>query len=919
MTERRIFLGWDRAVLPAAADWLITKHGYDLSRLVVAVPAARAGRRLEEILADAAADAGEVLSPPMLVTVGQLPELLYTTKAEPPDALTTTLTRAASLRSAERELLQRVIPNPPDDNDAPGWYRLAEQLGQISEELAAARLNSDKVVQIAADHGIDLGLSETRWQALAELDAAYRRALDAPDRQMARQRAIVERRCRSERPVVLIGLVDLSAQLAGMLEQLDDLTPLVPAPAAHAAGFDWLGGLVVDYWQEQSVELADLRLVDQPRDQAIELVRVLGELPPDTAADDVTVGLGDEDAAGSLVRAIELAGTPARPAAGRAVTQSAPAVLLETLGRYATGRRFADLAALVRHPDLVGVLGKKPWPNTLDQYAANYLQADTRGPWRGDEKTRRALNELTERLSKLQPEAPDTLRPLPEWSGLISQMLAAAYGQRELDRFADHDTVEALTQIGRVLGGQSHLSADLSITPPLTFSQAVTITLTRLAGQLIPEPGGTPAVELLGFLELPWDDAEHVVLTDVNEGNVPDSRNADAFLPDGLRRPLGLPDNARRYARDVLLLNIVLRTRPADAVSVLACRRSAEGDPKTPSRLLLACDEQKLVERVTDFYPEDEAQKVIPLPRLLTPGGTNRFLIPKPLIDGPPLDELSVTKFRDYLACPYRFYLKHIHGLRTIDDRAVELNGAAFGNLAHEVLAAFGRSSVAAATEAPPIRDWLTHELDRQAAKRYGQSPAAAVRVQIEQLRQRLTLFAHTQAREAASGWRIDPELIEQDFAVSIDVDGQPFRIKGKIDRIDRHPELGVRLIDYKTRDKSAARADDLKPDRVHRQRGEWVDLQLPLYRLLAADRGMPNAETGYFNLGGSPATTAMHPAGWSDEDYASAADARDHVIRQLRAQRFWPPKEPPPFDDGFARLAADHHPDRSELIGAST
>ena len=484
----------------------------------------------------------------------------------------------------------------------------------------------------------------------------------------------------------------------------------------------------------------------------------------------------------------------------------------------------------------------------------------------------------------------------------------------------DHALVESLAQVGQRLSEQAALDPAEPATPSLSFGQAVSITLARLSGQNLPEPAGKPAVELLGFLELAWDDAAHAVLCDVNEGNVPDSRNADAFLPDGLRRTLGLSDNARRYARDVLLLNIILNTRPRGDAVVLACRRSAEGDPLTPSRLLLACDPDTLVARIQDFYPEDETAGDGPSPLLLAAGGENRFLIPRPHQDHPPLTELGVTRFRDYLACPYRFYLKHVADLQPTDDRADELGAAAFGNLAHEVLANFGGSDVAASTDAQAIAAWLERELDRQVQKLYGSRPAAALRVQAENLRQRLNMFARAQAQEVQAGWRIDRGYIERKVAARIEVDGKPFTINGKIDRLDRHPERGVRLIDYKTRDKGADLVRELRPESVHRKKdGTWIDLQLPLYRVLAQQWGVDDAATGYFNLGRNPQTTRVDLADWSEADFASAMACRDGVIRDLRAGRFWPPLAPPAFDDGLSRLAADHDLNRAQLIEAST
>lgn len=922
MPINRHFLGWDAPVLPVAAAWLRQRFGLDMQKVVVAVPAARAGRRLLELLAEAATQAAEALAPPRIVTAGQLPELLFVSEDEPAEALPATLARAAALRDADRDVLQRVVPHPPEDGDAVGWFRLAEQLGDLSDQLAAARLTPAKVVELAAIQGFDLALSEPRWEALARLDDAYRQALGRDDRQSARQRAIETKNCRCEHPVVLLGLVDLTAQLAGLLNQLDDITALIPAPESHAAGFDPLGGLVVEYWQDQPVKIADLKFVDQPRDQAIELVRVLGGLPDGTAADDVTVGLGDEDAAGTLGRAIELAGTPARAAAGRALLKASPVVLLDTLGRYADRQQFADLAALVRHPDLHDLLGDEPWASRLDIYASMFLQTDTHGEWRGEDETRQQLDALRQRIGQLLPEnlGPTARQPLPAWSEPIADVLRRTYGHHMMDRHRDHDAIEALQQIANALREQAALDPASSASPRVTFAQAVSLTVGRLSGGRVPPRGGEPAVELLGFLELPWDDASHVVLTDMNEGFVPDARNADAFLPDGLRRVLGLPDNARRYARDVLLMNIVLRSRAGGggggggSVAVRACRTSAEGDPRVPSRLLLACDEEARIARVNDFYAEHTGPPAT-APLLLTPGKASRFLIPRPLMDAPVLDKLSATQFRDYIACPYRFYLKHVARLDTLDDRATEMDALAFGSLAHGILEEFGKSELADAADASAIEAFLNERLDAWAGGRFGRRPRPAVRVQVEQLRERLARFADVQAREARQGWRIRGDLIEKRREARIEVDGEPFTITGTIDRIDEHPQHGFRVLDYKTSDTASP------PEKTHQKQGRWIDLQLPLYRALVAPLGIEVGPSGmgYVNLSKSAEGRAVGVvmAKWGEGDLAEAMAERDRVIRGVRDRIFWPPSvDPPRYEDAFTRLASDRALNRPELIG---
>ncbi|HLU47279.1 MAG TPA: hypothetical protein VK116_04315, partial [Planctomycetota bacterium] len=81
----RVFLGWDRPGLEAAVEHIVERFGsprdatrkLDLSTVIVAVPGARAGRRLLELLVERAEQEGRDLIAPEIRTIGELPERLY--------------------------------------------------------------------------------------------------------------------------------------------------------------------------------------------------------------------------------------------------------------------------------------------------------------------------------------------------------------------------------------------------------------------------------------------------------------------------------------------------------------------------------------------------------------------------------------------------------------------------------------------------------------------------------------------------------------------------------------------------------------------------------------------------------------------------------------------------------------------------
>ena len=463
-----------------------------------------------------------------------------------------------------------------------------------------------------------------------------------------------------------------------------------------------------------------------------------------------------------------------------------------------------------------------------------------------------------------------------------------------------------------MLASLRDLDGEDALVPRCSLPEAAAIVAQQLTHAGVPDPGGRSAIELLGYLELALDDASHLIVCGFNEGAIPQSRSADALLPDGLRHALGLADNARRYARDAMLLHVMLNSRPL--VTLIAGRLTAEGDPLAPSRLLLACDPEQMPHRVDLFYAPDDAAPVARAP-LFIAGTENHFLIPPPRPPDKPLTGLRVTAFRDYIACPYRFYLRHVANLEPIDDRAVEMDALKFGNLLHTVLERFGRHDAAASDDVDAVAAYLHDTLARTARQWFGASPRAAVVIQLEQMRQRLTAFAHWQTTQVRDGWRVMTEQIERRHEAVIDIgDGDPFTITGMIDRIDMHDAHGYRVLDYKSGDRGHT------PEQAHRRgRGEmkqWVDLQLPLYRTLARAAGIAGPiELGYINVSRDLSKSCLAAATWSDAELDDALATACRIARDIRAGIFWPPAAPPKYADAYAAICMDTVPDRATVI----
>lgn len=927
MAIERFFLGWDRPCLHEAARWLLERYGgeraWDMSGVVVVTPGARAGRRLMEILVERAGS--RVLTPPRMVTPGSLPELLYEPHRRVADDLRAILARVHALRGDVSEHVQLLMSTPPERDDIAGWWRLADELRALDDALAGDLLTPRDVPQKLGLERQDRFVEEDRWRVIAELHEEYQATLDAEDwidRHAARAVAIERGACVAPGDIVLLATVELNQVTRRMLSSLSGaVMVLVHAPAEEGEAFDELGCVVADRWVDRLIELdmSRVHVADRPRDQASRVLRLLESFGPRYSVDQVTVGMGDETLAGTLRRSLGLAGVPARSAVGMNLLEASPVLFLRAMGEFVRSGRFDDFTTLLRHPDvevyLRRTLGETDgrvaldWLTLFDRYLTDHLQQRPVKAWLGERGE--LLKRAWEAVVLLAATKGEEKRSLPAWSEAIAGMLGRLYAGRALDRrdAGDAPVYHALDAIAGALREQATLNPQSQTTPRTDLATAIAITLSRIAGGVVPDASSGPAVEMLGWLELLLDDVPSLIVTGVNEGQVPESMHAHAFLPDSSRRALGMLDNRGRYAREVMTLTAILHSKPE--VHLITGRRTAQGDPLTPSRLLLACDERLLPERVLRLCGERSAA---PSVRLLREGGRSRFIVPPPVPLVSAIQSLSVTGFRAYLACPYRFYLAHVLKLNVLDDRAVELTPQRFGDLAHETLEAFAGSDLAGSGDADLIADFLITALGEITAGKYGHGAPTAVTIQKKILEERLRQFARWQAQQTREGWAI--RVTERKMEAQLDVDGEPFTISGRIDRVDVHADGRVRISDYKTSDAGKS------PNKTHLSGGEWVDLQLPLYRVLAERRGLvvPGGcapELGYIQLPKKLSEVGFAVADWNEAAHQEAIDKARWVIRQVRAGVFWPPRYPVDYHEEFAGICQDDSLDRNEALAA--
>ena len=923
---KREFLDPKALLVNAVAQWLVARMRVTpggaraLDHLLVVVPTRQAGRRLR--LALAARTGGCI--PPQI----RLPHSLIAPAREPPFPVATQTESTGLLAHLLTGLALADFPDLFPEAGRPGgqtfpWaLNVSRQLHDLWRILGE---NALTMADVAARVGHLLGGDNLdseirRWRDLARLEAVFFSALERlrltpaarAQQHAAHDPAVPE----GIEEIVLPALADALPAFYTALKRLAHeipVTVLLHADPSQDECFDVWGCPIPERWTGENaphLPLADAHItlaansLEQAQRAAERYAACVahGAAPALAMADDA---LFSDLQSAFLARGLTLHNPAAYP-----VAVSPLGRLLRLLEQLAGGQTFTALSAFLREADVQrwaehALRGGAPFNyakalRELDDLQNEHLPqtlADVRRHCTGTRGFPN-LSRLLKRLDALlAPPATDT------YGGHLLATLKTLFAARTVQHGTpgDRELIAAASATCALIESFDSDALRTALSPAQT-AQLFASRVTAATYQLEPDIPGTVLTE--GWLELQWNADTALIITGFNEGAVPDAVAGHAFLPDRLRQGLGLASNDQRMARDTCLLHALLRARPAAAVHIFLERVSARNDVRKPSRLLFLCDDATLVARAQRLFAEAQAAPA-GHPRTLPPAWRLDLPLPPPAPDA-----LPVTAFKDYLACPFTYYLRHVLRMEAQDDRARELDAMAFGGLIHDALDAFAKSPDNDSADPDAIQAFLEGHVWETLRGRFGNRLTAVLHLQGAAACERLAFAAQEQARLAARGWRI------QHAERTETLEGCGMTIRGRIDRIDRHEASGAwRVLDYKT---WARLGDNNGLDRFSTRKrakldfaavnglpaftlGEgarprvWTDLQLPLYLLMAHAGGLvPSGaavECGYFVLGETAADTRV--AAWDFSGLLDTAEATArHVIRRVQAGIFWPPQD---------------------------
>ncbi len=919
---RRVFLGWDAPALQRVRDYLAadpSEGPVNLGSTMVIVPTRHAGRRLREALAILCSENHTYLIPPRIVTP---PSLIAPQEGN-------TARRQLDSAAVWTRLLLDIDPS-----DYPGLFprtpartfSWALSSAKLLQSLRSELLEHGLTIRSVVESSSDLLEERQRWEDMARLEELYVTRYGEVTGEREPGEVTLQTAAGPLPPdnvdrIVVACVADPAPLALQVLEQLAWSVPttvLVHAPEEYANAFDPWGRPVTAHWRSETIDIPDidsnLVLTGSPASESTRIVAHIREHGADSA-----VGVIDAEITPYLEADLEAAGLAAFDPNGVAAATTPLLHLLRAYRDVRTDGSYRSLANLLRNADVLDFLSASAGIRAdalleeLDTYQNHYLPASAAGILKRFRDGTFSAELPAARLSTVRTALETVFRLISgstrgTMEADVRQFLQAVFAHRELKPGSPAD--DAFRATAELVDEALESSASASV-QKLSFSEAEVLDLVidhLGAGRFVPQRPRN-AIDLEGWLELQWDDASNVLVAGMNEGRAPARLGNETFLPESLRQALDLRTNDDRYARDVYLTRALVESRRATGrVVLLAAKTTTRGDPLLPSRILFRCRDADLADRASRLFgPPGDTRSSVPS------SISFRFNADAPL-DGAPttLSIVSVTGLRDYLACPFRFYLKHVLKMEPLDDRKRELDGLDFGSLIHHVLNMMAADpEMRDCEDARALQAYLSARVDEWVAVRLGASYPLNLSIQLDAAKERLAAAARVHTRAVAEGWRIVAH--EQSYHCNLG----GLTVTGRIDRIDQHIETGqVRVLDYKTSE------DAKSPEEAHlatwhetapqyarfeggRKPMRWKDLQLPLYSLMAAGRFCPpqTVTPGYFSLPSDPDSADIVTwDGFSDDLRESARACAEGAAQDILRGRFWPPSERVDSDD-FAAL----------------
>lgn len=415
---------------------------------------------------------------------------------------------------------------------------------------------------------------------------------------------------------------------------------------------------------------------------------------------------------------------------------------------------------------------------------------------------------MLDRLAEAQSLLDARPMPLACWISRLREVLVAL---GMLQSLADDIAGKAL--LDALVSRQEELAGD---TVPFSFSvwrdwlrhefESVSFRDDRIVSPIVLTPLNATSLRCFEAALLIGGDARRLSPTTHN-----------AFFNQAVRRELGLrtrADGERELRRD---LELLLALTPRVVVTWQSVQ-DGESNLLAPEFLLLSTLHALA-------WGDDLQRRPLPLRRMATADAVTAPCVPvTPMAVSMPAARLparvSVSAYACLVACPYRFFARHVLGLGEMDEVREALEKRDYGTLVHRCLQDFH-------VRCPRVSDLTVEEAIARLNECVDAVFAPAVTENFfalswrQRWEKRVSSYLDWQRQREAVGWYWAQAETPVNRVLML-ADGGQIELYGRIDRIDRNVAEEAALLDYKTQ-----RASVLKKAQ---QDG---DMQLSVYALM--------------------------------------------------------------------------------------
>ena len=424
------------------------------------------------------------------------------------------------------------------------------------------------------------------------------------------------------------------------------------------------------------------------------------------------------------------------------------------------------------------------------------------------------VSRLADRLGVLADEAALWRRAgsatLDAWVTLLAGTLDRLHMRTGLQN--DDAGRQLLDWIDR-LRTSIHGSTDAGARFSLTEWRALLSMLLESAVFSEPSPPADRRVVILPLNGARMRRFDGVVVVGCDDAQLPSAQPEWLFFSNDVRRELGLPDRAQRFAQQARDLAEVLLNQPE--VVLTWQRHGGRGEPHRLSGWLERLQRRLAVSGV-------RIDTSVTLPSLQTTSQPTDM--PAPAAPSLVPSSLSAAAYNSLRRCPYQFFVGRMLRLGELEEVSDELEKRDIGEILHAILHRFHRQLLEVPMHDPADRQGLLLSITDELFGPLLAEDGNALRFYRRCLGVMSSYLAWQAAREA-DGWRFEAGEVDADTSITLP-DERPLRLRGRIDRIDVHAEHGVAVLDYKTQSQMVL---------VRRAKSPFEDCQLPFYGVLDA------------------------------------------------------------------------------------